>query len=65
MQQVKSQLNKDDIRECIAEDIQNPELSHQEWEVANEFTMVSLDHKCKEPRKLLFCIGAIYEFFAN
>ena len=54
IEQVSSQLCESDIRKRIAEDIQNPQQSHQEWQVANELTTNVLDHKCKEPRTLLF-----------
>ena len=65
IEQVRAQLSPVDIRERVAEDIQNPQQSHQEWQVANELTTQSLDHKCKEPKTLLFFRGAIYQFTYN
>ena len=65
IEQVRSQFDNNDVRERSAEDIQNPQQSHQEWQVANEITSNSLDHKCKEPRKLLFFVGAVYQFTYN
>ena len=62
---MRAQLSPVDIRERVAEDIQNPQQSHQEWQVANELTTQSLDHKCKEPKTLLFFRGAIYQFTYN
>ena len=65
IEQVRSQFDNNDVRERSAEDIQNPQQSHQEWQDANEITSNSLDHKCKEPRKLLFFVGAVYQFMYN
>ena len=49
----------------MSEDTETPQLSHQEWQHASETTKLSLDHKCKEPRNLLFFIGAVYRFTYN
>ena len=65
IEQVRSRLGRDDVRESEAKDIQNPQQSHQEWQDANEMTSSALDHKCKEPRKLLFFVGAVYQFTYN
>ena len=65
IEQVRSQFDNNDVRERSAEDIQNPQQSHQEWQDASEVTSNSLDHKCKEPRKLLFFVGAVYQFTYN
>ena len=65
IRQVRSQLNRNEVRQRAAVDVQNPQLSHQEWQDANELTSNSLDHKCKEPRNLLFFIGAVYQFTYN
>ena len=46
-------------------DLQMPQQSHQEWQPANETTTESLDYKCKEPRHLLFFVGAIFQFTYN
>ena len=63
--QVRSQFSECDIRERSSEDMQNPQQSHQEWQVANEGTSASLDHKCREPNNLLFFVGAVYQFTYN
>ena len=65
IEQVRSQLSEGDARERISEDIQNPQQSHQEWQVANELTTNALDHTCKEPKTLLFFRGAMYQFTYN
>ena len=46
-------------------DIQNPQHSHQEWKLANDVTIESLDIQCKEPKHLIFFIGAVYQFTYN
>ena len=53
VEQVKHQLHTHQYQEIMSEDIQNPQLSHQEWSTATELTRNSLDHQCKEPRNLL------------
>ena len=58
---MSSQLSESDTREIIAEDIQTPQQYHQEWQVANDLTISALDHRCKEPKTLLFFRGAIYQ----
>ena len=63
--QVKSQLSRRQFRERRSEDSQNPQQSHQEWQPENDTTSNSLDHKCKEPRCLLFFVGAVYQFTYN
>ena len=65
IEQVRSQLSEGDVQERIAEDMQNPQQSHQEWQVANELTSSALDHICKEPKTLLFFRGAFYQFTYN
>ena len=63
--QVRSQFSEADMRTCTANDMQTPQQSHQEWQTANDLTMSALDHKCKEPRNLLFFVGAVYQFTYN
>ena len=53
------------IRHSTSNDVQNPQNSHQEWQLASESTRLILDKKLKEPRELLFFIGAFYEFTYN
>ena len=65
VEQVKHQLHNNQYQEIMSEDIQNPQLSHQEWSTATELTRNSLDHQCKEPRNLLFFVGAVYQFTYN
>ena len=62
---VSRKLNQDEYQQSMAEDIQNPQLSHQEWSRASENTSLALDHKCKEPRNLLFFVGTVYQFTYN
>ncbi len=63
--QVIAQFSEEDMRTCTSNDMQTPQQSHQEWQTANELTMSGLDHKCKEPRNLLFFVGAVYQFTYN
>ena len=63
--QLQSSLPPEGVRVSSAGDIQNPKNSHQEWQVASESTWVILDQKLKQPRQLLFCRGAFYEFTYN
>lgn len=65
VQQVKSQLRRNQSRESIDEDSKNPHHSHTVWRQANEGTVNSLDQKCKEPKPLLFFKGAVYQFTFN
>ena len=65
IEQVRSKMHSDEFCERAADDMQNPQQSHQEWQDANECTSNSLDRKCKEPRKLLFFVGAVYQFTYN
>ena len=39
--------------------------SHQDWSVASESNSSKLEQKVKEPKKLLFFKGAIYEITFN
>ena len=59
------QLDVDKYRESNAVDKQITQQSHGEWNDANEITSNSLDQKCKEPWKLLFFVGAVYQFTYN
>ena len=58
-------LRYNQYRERTSDGIQLPHLSHQEWSTASETTRSVLDHKCREPRNLLFFVGAIYQFTYN
>ena len=59
IEQVQNKLSEEDIRVSESIDLQQPQLSHQDWQGANDQTSSSLDHKCKEPRKLIFCWSCI------
>ena len=63
--QVRSQFSAEEMRTSTSEDMQNPQQSHQEWQTASDITTQSLDTKCKEPRNLLFFVGAVYQFTYN
>ena len=65
IQEVSTQLSDNEYMESNAVDKQMPQQSHGEWNDANELTSNSLDQKCKEPRKLLFFVGAVYQFTYN
>ena len=62
---VKQQLNNSDYIECVAEDIEKPHDSHQEWIPATERTKNLLDNQLKEQRKILFFKGALFQFTFN
>ena len=49
-----------DLREKLSEDVEKSRFSHEEWNVASDFSSIVLDQKAKEPRSLLFFKGAIY-----
>ena len=52
IEQVQNKLSEEDIRVSESIDLQQPQLSHQDCQGANDQPSLSLDHKCKEPRKL-------------
>lgn len=63
--QVKRTMNSNDYRERIAEDVQIPQHSRQEWQQATVSNIEELDRLCKEPHRLLFFKKAIYEITYN
>lgn len=63
--QVTQQLNRSDYRKRNADDVENIRVSHQVWRPASEFTTEMLDSSVKEPRMLIFFIGAVYELTFN
>lgn len=63
--QVKHHLSHDEYVESICEDFQLTYNSHEEWQEASEETSCILDHKAKEPRRLLFFAGAKFQFTYN
>ena len=63
--QVRSQLNHNEIRERVSDDVQNSFQSHHECKSESENTSNCLDHKLKEPRSILFFKGSVYEFTYN
>ena len=63
--QVKAQLLYNEYIERKSVDTQKQRSSLSEWSAANETTSNSLDRILKEPRSLLFFVGAIVEFTCN
>ena len=65
MERVIRQLHPTNVFEKVAEDVQKSRYSHQDWNAATEVTKSKLDQKLREPRRLLFFRGAIYEVTYN
>ena len=63
--QVKQQLNPEDYIEVNAIDLQSPVNSLMDWRPASEMVRKGLDKMTKEPRSLIFFVGAVYEFTFN
>ena len=63
--QVKAQLLYNEYIERKSVDTQKQRSSLSEWSAANETTSNLLDRILKEPRSLLFFVGAIVEFTGN
>jgi hypothetical protein len=64
-QRVRSHVNSNDLRERVADDVEKPRYSHLEWSQASESATNTLEQKLKEPRRLLFFKGAIFECTYN
>jgi len=58
---VKTQLSENDYYESKAEDYEKSQHSLEDWRIASTFTTEKLNKLCKEPKKLLFFVGAVYE----
>ena len=65
IKQVMNQLPDSDYIERESCDFQNRVSSLSEWVIARENTRLKLDKVLKEPRYLLFFVGALYEFTFN
>ena len=65
IQQVKTQLPKDMVNERFSEDIQIAHGAQSGWTDASETTSSYLDRKMKESRRIIFFVGAIYQFTYN
>ena len=63
--QVTQQLNQSEYRMRTSDDVENVRVSHQVWRPASEFTKEMLDRSVKEPRTLIFFVGAVYELTFN
>ena len=64
--EVSMQLDDSELQESISVDTQSRQQSHLAvWEDANEMVSNTLDQRCREPRKLLFFIGAVFQFTYN
>ena len=62
---VRRQINEQNRLERDAEDVEKNRYSHQEWSNATNSTSQRLDQFVKEPKKLLFFRGAIFEATYN
>ena len=62
---VRRQINHDQIRERICEDVERNRYSHAEWQRASASIRDDLTKKKKEPEKLLFFRGAVFECTYN
>ena len=65
IQQVKSQLPENMVNESLSNDIQMAHGTQSGWTVASETTSNFLDRKMKESRRIIFFVGAIYQFTYN
>ena len=63
--QVKYQMHETEYIQIHCTDLQNPVHSLMDWVPALEIVSKSLDKKTKEPRCLLFFVGAVFEFTYN
>ena len=62
---IRSNIQNEDLREKLAIDKERIRLSHNEWGNASQETSKKLDKKVKEPFTLLLFKGGIYEFTHN
>ena len=65
IEQVKNQLNEDQYIIQDSQDYEKSQHSLEDWRVASPYTREKLDKMCKEPRKILFFKGAVYECTYN
>ena len=62
---VERQIHPRNRRERLSEDIEKSRFSHQSWTKASLTTKAQLERHLKEPERLLFFKGAIYEITFN
>lgn len=65
IKRVERQINANCRRERISIDREKSRYSHQEWGLASQATSNKLEQKLKEPSRLLFFRGAVYECTFN
>ena len=65
IENIRSNITSDQLREKASVDKERIRFSHGEWIIASAETSRKLDKKVKEPSTLLFFKGAIYEFTHN
>ena len=62
---VRRQIHESDRREKEGEDVEKNRYSYQNWNVVSDATSTKLEQKLKEPKKLLFFRGALYDITFN
>ena len=65
VERVERQINIQDRLEKIAEDVVKSRFSHQDWTPAPTSISTQLEQKSREPKKLIFFKGEIYEITFN
>lgn len=65
VQRVERQINCQDRLEKTAEDVVKSRYSHQDWTPAPLSISVQLEQKLREPKKLIFFKGAVFEITFN
>ena len=65
VQRVERQINSQDRLEKTAEDVVKCRYSHQDWTPAPSSISAQLEQKLREPKKLIFFKGAVYEITFN
>ena len=63
--QVKNHLPENMVNESLSQDIQMAHGAQSGWTVASETTSNYLDRQMKESRRIIFFVGAIYQFTYN
>jgi predicted GIY-YIG superfamily endonuclease len=62
---VRAHISPNNLRERKSEDVEKPRYSQLEWSPARESIVASLEQMLKEPRRILFFAGAIFECTYN